>query len=57
MTKYELDRIKLDDSGCLTNMTDSKIKLLLGMFIIGKILLPRVFIKPDSIGLNQVYKD
>jgi hypothetical protein len=40
LTKFELDRITLDVSGALSGQTDYKRKMLLGMFIIGKIFLP-----------------
>ncbi len=52
LTKFELDRVFLDQSGSLIGMTDSRKKLILGMFILGKIYVPRVFVKPESIGFD-----
>ena len=52
LTKFELDRIVLDQNGALTEMTDVRKKMVLGMFILGKIFVPRVCIKPESIGFD-----
>ena len=57
LTRFELNRLELDSNGALTGQNTPRKKMLLGMFIIGKIFLPRVCIKPESIGLDQIYKN
>lgn len=57
LTKFELDWVTLDATGQLVNQSDAKKKMLLGLFIVGKLVVPWVFVKPESIGLDQIYED
>ena len=45
----------LDHQGALVGQDDAKKKMMIGMFILAKLFVPRVFLKPESIGLDQIY--
>lgn len=57
LTKFELDRIKLGKYGQLQEPTDEIKEMLIGFFLLGKIFVSAIMLKPQSIGVNVKIKD
>jgi hypothetical protein len=52
LTIFELNRLQTDPYGALLNPDDEQVKMILGFYIIGKILIGKILLKPESLGLN-----
>ena len=56
LTKFEKQRIDIDERGSISSTTEKSRCMMYGFFIIGKVLIERILLKPDEVALGAEVK-
>ena len=57
LTEFELNRLQLDDYGALFHPDEDQSKMILGFYIMGKILTARILMQPDKLGFQMDFNE